>query len=104
MDQGGRRLRAALQAYLDATEAELGQSWLSTASHTREERTRKGYAAAVNPCECLKLEITEMVAGDNAEGSLKKVLCGCRHLDKLPLHPRIVEPGDWQVVRWLAKR
>ena len=45
-----------------------------------------------------------MVAGANAEGNLKELLSACRQLDKLRLHPRIVETGDWQVVKWLAKR
>ena len=45
-----------------------------------------------------------MVASENAEGNLKKLLSACRQLDKLRLHPRIVEAGDWQVVKWLAKR
>ena len=45
-----------------------------------------------------------MVASENAEGNLKKLLSACRQLDTLRLHPRIVETGDWQVVKWLAKR
>ena len=45
-----------------------------------------------------------MVATEKAEGKLKKLLPACRQLDKLRLHPRIVEAGDWQVVKWLAKR
>ena len=45
-----------------------------------------------------------MVAGENAEGNLKKLLSACRQLDKLRLHPTTVEAGDGQVVKWLAKR
>ena len=93
-----------MQAYLDATTAEHARSWLSAAPHALEESTRKGYAAALrklrgrsrqyhaaNPREALELEITEMVARENA---LKKLLSGCRQLDKLRLHPTFVEPGD----------
>ena len=77
----------------------------------------KGYAAALrrlrkrirehfgaSPRQVLELEIKETVASENAEGNLKKLLSACRQLDKLRLHPRIVETGDWQVVKWLAKR
>ena len=117
VDRGGRGLREAVQKYLDAIESEPGHSWLSAAAHALEESTRKGYAAALrrlrkrsrelfgaSPRQVLELGIKEMVAGANAEGNLKKLLSACRQLDKLRLHPRIVETGDWQVVRWLAKR
>ena len=45
-----------------------------------------------------------MVASENAEGNLKNIPSAYRQLDKLRPHPRIVETGDWQVVKWLAKR
>ena len=45
-----------------------------------------------------------MLAGANAEGNLKKLLSACRQLDTLRLHARTMETGDWQVVKWLAKR
>ena len=117
MDRGGRALRDAVQQYPDAIELEPGHSRLSAAAHALEESTRRGYAAALrrlrkrsreqfgaNPRQVLELEIKEMVASENAEGDLKKLLSACRQLDKLRLHPRIVETGDWQVVKWLAKR
>ena len=117
VDRGGRGLREAVQKYLDAIESEPGHSWLSAAAHALEDSTRKGYAAAIrrlrkqsrehfgpSPRKVLELEIKEMVAGADAEGNFKKLLSACRQLDKLRLHPRIVETGDWQVVKWLAKR
>ena len=117
VDRGGRGLREAVQRYLDAIESEPGHSWLSVAGHALEDSTRNGYAAALrrlrkrsreqfgaSPRQVLELEIKEMVAGANAEGNLKKLLFARRRLDKLRLHPRIVETGDWQVVKWLAKR
>ena len=117
MDRGGRGLREAVQRYLDAIESKPGHSWLPAAAHALEDSTRKGYAAALrrlrkrsreqfgaSPRHVLELEIKEMVAGANAEGNLKKLLSACRQLDKLRLHPRIVETGHWQVVKWLAKR
>ena len=117
VDRGGRRLREAVQQSVDAIESEPGHSWLSAAAHALEESTRRGYAAALrrlrkrsreqlgaSPRQVLELEIKEMVASENAEGNLKKLLSACRRLDKLRLHPRIVETGDWQVVKWLAKR
>ena len=117
VDSGGRALREAVQQYLDAIESEPGHSWLSAAAHALEESTRRGYALALrrlrkrsreqfgaSPRQVLELEIKEMVAGENAEGNLKNLLSACRQLDKLRLHPRIVETGDWQVVKWLAKR
>ena len=117
VDRGGRTLREAIQQYLEAIQSEPGHSWLSAAAHALEESTRKGYAAALrqlrkhsreqfgaSPRQVLELEIKEMVASENAEGNLKKLLSACRQLDKLRLHPRIVEAGDWQVVKWLAKR
>ena len=117
MDRGGRALREAIQQYLEAIQSEPGHSWLSAAAHALEESTRKGYAAALrrlrkhsreqfgaSPRQVLELEIKEMVASENAEGNLKNLLSACRQLDKLRLHPRIVEAGDWQVVKWLAKR
>ena len=117
VDRGGRAIREAIQQYLEAIQSEPGHSWLSAAAHALEESTRKGYAAALrqlrkhsreqfgaSPCQVLELEIKEMVASENAEGNLKKLLSACRQLDKLRLHPRIVEAGDWQVVKWLAKR
>ena len=91
--------------------------YILAAAHALEESTRKGYAAALrrlrkhsqeqfgaSPRQVLESEIKEMVASENAEGNLKKLLSACRQLDKLRLHPRIVEAGDWQVVKWLAKR
>ena len=112
-----RRLCEAVQQYLDAIESEPGHSWLSAAAHALKDNTRKGYAAALrklrnrsreqfeaSPRQGPELESKEMVAGANAEGNLKKLLSACRQLDKLRLHPRIVETGDWQVVKWLAKR
>ena len=117
MDRGGRALREAIQQYLEAIQSEPGHSWLSAAAHALEGSTRKGYAAALrrlrkhsreqfgaSPRQVLELEIKEMVASENAEGNLKKLLSACRQLDKLRLQPRIVEAGDWQVVKWLAKR
>ena len=77
----------------------------------------KGYGAALwrlrkrssehfgaSPRQVLEREIKEMVAGANAEGILKRLLSACTQLDKVRLHPRIVETGDWQVAKWLAKR
>ena len=117
VDMGGRGLREAVQTYLDAIESEPGHLWLSTAAHALEESTRKGYAAALrklrkqsreqfgaSPHQVLELEIKEMVAGANAEGNLKKLLSACRQLDKLRLHHRILETGDWRVAKWSAKR
>ena len=117
MDRGSRALREAVQQYLDATESQPGRSWLSAAAHAPEESTTSGYAPALlrlrkrsleqfaaSPRQVPELEIKEMVASENAEGNLKKLLSPCRQLDKLRLHPRIVETGDWQVVKWLAKR
>ena len=117
VDRGGRAIREAIQQYLEAIQSEPGHSLLSAAAHALEESTRKGYAAALrrlrkhsreqfgaSPRQVLELEIKEMVASENAEGNLKKLLSACRQLDKLRLHPRIVEAGDWQVVTWLAKR
>ena len=117
MDRGGRALREAIQQYLDAIQSEPGHTWLSAAAHALEKSTRKGYAAALrrlrkrsrehfgaSPRQVLELEIKEMVASENAEGKLKTLLSACRQLDKLRLHPRIVEASDWQVVKWLAKR
>ena len=117
MDSGGRALREAVQQYLDAIESQPGHSWLSAAAHAPEESTRGGYAAALrrlrkrsrehfwaSPRQVLELEIKKTVAGENAERNLKKILSACRQLDKLQPHPRIVETGDWQVVKWLAKR
>ena len=95
----------------------LGTRGCSAAEHALEDSTRKGYAAGLrrlrkrsreqfgaSPRQHLELEIKEMVASANAEGKLKKLLSACRQLDKLRLHLRIVETGDWQVVKWLAKR
>ena len=109
MDRGGRALREAMQS-------QPGHSWLSAAAHALEESTRKGYTAALqrlrkrsreqfgaSPRQVLELEIKEVVATMNAEGNLKNLLSACRQLDKLRLHPRIVETGAWQVVKWLAK-
>ena len=117
MDRGGRGLREPLQTYLDAIESEPGHSWLSAAAHALEGSTREGYAVALRrlrkrsreqfearPRQVVELEIKEMAASENAEGNLKKLLSACRQLDKLRLHPRIVDKGDWQVVKWLAKR
>ena len=117
VDMGGKGLGEAIHDYLDAVESEPGQTWLSAAAHALEDSTRKGYAAALrklrkrsrqlfgaSPSQILELEIKEMVAGTNADGNLKKLLSACRQLDKLRLHPRIVETGEWQVVKWLAKR
>ena len=117
MDRGGRALREAIQQYLEAIQSGPGHSWLSAAAHALEESTRKGYAAALrrlrkhsreqfgaSPRQVLELEMKEMVASENAEGNLKKLLSACRQLDKLRLHPRIVEAGDWQVVKWYAGR
>ena len=117
VDRGGRALREATQQYLDAIQSEPGHSWLSAAAHALEESTRKGYAAALrrprkhsreqfgaSPRQRLELEIKEMVASENAEGNVKNLPSACRQLDKLRLHPKIVEAGDWQVVQWLAKR
>ena len=117
VDRAGRGLREVEQKYLDAIESEPGHSWLSAAAHALEDSTRKGYAAALrrlrkrsreqfgaSPRQVLELEIKEMVASANAEGNLKKLLSACRQLEKLRLHPRIVETGDGQVVKWLAKR
>ena len=117
VERGGRALREAIQQYLKAIQSEPGHSWLSAAAHALEESTRKGYAAALrrlrkhsrqqfgaSPRQVPELEIKEMVASENAEGNLKNLLSACRQLDKLRLHPRIVEAGDWQVVKWLAKR
>ena len=117
MDRGGRALREAVQQYLDAIESEPGHSWLSAAARALEESSRRGYAGALrrlrkrireqfgaSPRQVLELEIREMVASENAEGNVKKLLSACRQLDKLRLHPRIVETRDWQVVKWLAKR
>ena len=114
---GARWMKWTVQQYLDAVQSEPGISWLSAAAHALEESTRKRYAAALrglrkhsreqfgaSPRQDLELEVKEMVAGENAEGNLKKLLSACRQLDKLRLHPRIVETGDWQVVKWLAKR
>ena len=117
VDRGARGLREAVQKYVDVIESERGQSWLSAAAHALEGSTTKGYAAALwrlrkrsreqsgaSPHKVAELEIKEMVASANAEGSLKKLLSARRQLDKLRLHPRIVETGGWQVVKWLAKR
>ena len=103
----GRQLREAIQAYLDASTAAPGQPWLSATAHALEESTEKGSAAVLrglrmwsrqyhpaSPREVLELEITEMVAGENAEGDLKKLLSGWRQLDKLQLHPKFVELGE----------
>ena len=79
VEQGGRELREAIQAYLDATEAELGQSWLSAAAHTlRKPRKKSTQYHGASPREVLELEVTEMVAGENAEGNIKKLLSACR--------------------------
>ena len=117
MDTGGRALLEAVQQYLDAIESETEHSWLSAAVHALEESTRKGYVAALrrlrkrnweqfgaSPRQVLELEIKEMLASEKAEGNLKKLPSACRQLDKLRLHPRVVETGNWQVVKWLAKR
>ena len=117
MDTGGRGLREAVQQYLDAIESKPGHSWLSAAAHALEESTRRGYTAALrrprkrsgeqfaaSPRQVLELEIKEMVASENVDGNLKKSLSACRQLDKLRLHPMIVETADWQVVKSLAKR
>ena len=117
VDRGGRALRKAIQRYLDAIQSEPGHSWMSAAAHALEESTRKGYAPALvrlrkrsreqfgaSPRQVLELQVKEMVASENAEGNLKTLLSACRRLDKLRLHPRIVEAGDLQVVKWLAER
>ena len=117
VDMGGRGLREAVQTSLDAIKSEPGHWWLSAAAHALEESTRKGYAAALwklrkrsrkqfgaSPRQLPELEIKEMVARANSEGNLTNLLSVCGQLDKLRLHPRIAETGDWQVVKWLAKR
>ena len=74
----------------------------ATALRKLRKGSRERFGAS--PRQVVELEIKEMVPGTNAEGNLKKLLSACRQLDKLRLHPRIVEAGDWQVVQWLAKR
>ena len=76
VDRGGRKLREAMQAYVDAYQVEPGQSWLSAAARALEESTRQGYMAALrklrkrsrqyssaSPREVLELEIPMIEAG-----------------------------------------
>ena len=44
-----------------------------------------------------------MMAGDNAEQNLKKLLSGARLLGKLRLHLQIVEIRASLLVKWLGK-
>ena len=60
----------------------------------RKLRKRSREQFVVSPRHVLELEIKEMMGGANTEGNLKKLLFACRQLDKLRLHPKIVETGD----------